>query len=632
MKIHVDFETYSEMDLPKVGAYRYAAHPSTGLWMMGYCIDDGDVQIWFPGEPVPECLSHDQATFFAHNVMFERCIWTLIAEPQFGFPRFDPRQWHCTQALAAYHSLPIQGRSLEKVAACLGGEQKDKEGAKLMKRMAQPRLAGSLFGADDLDVQRLALYCAQDVRAERSVAERLGHFLPEFERALWLLDQEINYRGIQVDTELCAAAVRVRDTELQQFEVEIERLTGGSVLAATQVQRVVEWVASRGIMLSGLDERTVANTLADPDCPLDVRRVLEIRQQTSLSSLAKFDKLLELTDSSGRMRDCLEYHGAGPGRWVGRGAQIQNFPRGGGEDSAGVCDCIMQSPEMLEVLYGDPLQCLKSALRGAITAREGYSLAIWDYAQIEARVLAWLAGEQRLLRGFAHGSDVYRLFACEIYRLPVDAINKAQRFVGKTAVLGLGYSMGGPKFQLSLAGSGMEMPVNECKRIVELYRSTFPRVPALWQEIDRLWRKSAHTGMSTSFAGLLDFDYQKKPWGDCVRVKLPSGRRLHYWHPKAEGGRGSYQSGQFRKEVYGGLLVENICQAIARDVLATGMLRLREECNIVATVHDEILAEVPDDRAEELLELGNNLLSTPPAWASDLPLAVEGFVSKRYRK
>jgi DNA polymerase len=290
----------------------------------------------------------------------------------------------------------------------------------------------------------------------------------------------------------------------------------------------------------------------------------------------------------------------------------------------------MQSPEMLEVLYGDPLQCLKSALRGAITAREGYSLAIWDYAQIEARVLAWLAGEQRLLRGFAQRNDVYRLFACEIYRLPVDMINKAHRFVGKTAVLGLGYSMGGPKFQVSLAGSGIEMPVGECKRIVELYRSTFPRVPALWQEVDRLWRKSAHTGMSTSFAGLLEFDYKKKPWGDCVRVKLPSGRRLHYWNPKAEGGRGSYQSGQFRKEVYGGLLVENICQAIAADIMAFGSRMAEQKWMLpFALIHDQGLAlklvgQTPDEFSQAL--------ATLPSWAKGLPLKVETKTAPYYSK
>lgn len=635
MKIHVDFETYSEADLQAIGAYRYACHPSTGIWMMGYAIDDGEVQIWYPGEPIPPEFASDQATFFAHNVMFERCIWCIIAVREFGFPPFDLRRWHCTKALAAYHALPAEGTSLERVAKALKLEnQKDAAGAKLMKRMARPALHGTLFAADDLDMQRLAEYCAQDVRTERELAKSLGYFLPPIERQVWLLDQEINVRGIQVDADLCAAALRLRDVEIQRYEAEIEKLTGGKVLAATQVERIVDWVASQGIMLSGLDERTVANTLVDPDCPPEVRRVLQIRQSSSLSSLAKFGKMLELIDDSGRMRDCIEYYGAATGRWAGRGAQIQNFPRGEGEETDGICDCIKDAPDLLPLFYGeDILQTLKGALRGAIVAKDGYSLAVWDYAQIEARVLAWLAGEQRLLRGFRDPkADIYRQFACEIYRLPVDMITKAQRHVGKFAVLGLGYGMGAPKFQNTLAGTGVDLPLNECKRIVEIYRSTFPRVPALWSEIDRLWRKAGFAGTGTSFAGLIEFGYEKRPWGDCVWVEVPSGRRLRYWNPKIDNARGSYQSARGRKEVYGGLLVENLCQAIARDVMAAGMLRLRTEVDIVATVHDEIASEVPDDAAEEMLEIGNKILAQSPQWAEDLPLAVEGFVSKRYRK
>jgi DNA polymerase bacteriophage-type len=633
MKIHVDFETYSEADLNTVGAYRYACHQSTGIWCMGYAIDGGDVQIWYPGEPVPEEFFHDHATYFAHNVMFERCIWSVIAVREFGFPKFDLRHWHCTRALAAYYALPCQGTTLEKVAACLGQvNQKDKDGAKLMKRMARPSMQSTLFASDDTELQRLAEYCAQDVRTERELAENLGHYLPPFERAVWMLDQEINLRGVQVDTDLCAAAIRIRDAEIQRYDTEIEKLTGGSALSATQVERIVQWVASQGVPMYGLDERTVANTLADPDTPPNVRRVLEIRRSCSLSSLAKYSKMLELVDDSGRMRDCIEYFGAAPGRWAGRGAQIQNFPRGAGEETIGFCECIIESPEMIEILYGDVLSVLKESLRGAIVARNDYTLAIWDYAQIEARVLAWLAGEQRLLRGFRESADIYKQFACEIYRLPVDMITKSQRFVGKTAVLGLGYSMGAVKFQASLANSGIDLPMNECKRIVEIYRGTFPRVVALWEEIDRLWRKAAYAGTGTSFAGLIEFGYRKETWGDCVWIELPTKRRIHYWRPEVKDKRGSYQSGGFRKEVYGGLLVENIVQAIARDVMANGMLRLREEVSITASVHDEILSEVPEDRADELLELGNNLLAAPPTWAADLPLAVEGFVSKRYRK
>jgi|JI8StandDraft_1071087.scaffolds.fasta_scaffold13360_2 DNA polymerase len=637
MIIHVDFETYSSADI-KNGAYRYAAHVSTGIWLMAWAVDNGEVKIWYPGDPVPKEFFTEGVMFSAHNVMFERCIWSRIAVSEYGFPPFDIRQWHCTKALAAYYQLPCKGTSLEKVAKALGCQhQKDKEGSKLMKRRAKPRTSRTLFGSeDDFEVQRLAVYCVQDVRAQREVSQRLGHYLPEVERQVWLLDQEINFRGIRVDKKLCESAIRIRDTEAKKFNLEIEKLTGGAVLAATQVKQIAKWIASKGVYLGALDEETIHNTLLSDSCPPDVRRLLEIRQLTSLISLAKYDKMLQLADDSGRMRDCIEYHGAGPGRWAGRGAQIQNFPRGEGEDSDGICDCILRGIELLELFYGDDLlSTLKGGLRGALMAKDEYTLAIWDYAQIEARVLAWLANEQLLLKGFRDKADVYKMFAAEIYRTPVSSVTKPQRFVGKTAVLGLGYSMGGEKFQASLDspnGGYTKLSLPECKRIVSVYRSTFPRIVALWDEIDRLWRKAVATGKTSSFGGVLEFGYVKAPWGNAVTIKLPSGRKLFYWGAEAKDGRGQYQKHGFAKHVYGGLLVENIVQGIARDIMAAGMIRLRSKCDLVATVHDEIISEVPEDRSGELLAYGYDQLSIAPEWAIGLPLAVEGFVSKRYRK
>jgi len=634
MKIHVDFETFSSADLPAIGAYRYAADPSTGIWLMGYAIDNNEPQLWYPDDPVPTEFFDQQATFYAHNVMFERAIWTLIATYKYGFPKFDINRWHCTKSMAAYHALPTDGTSLEKVGKVLGCKhQKDQAGKKLMMRMSKSRIFIPMFpGEDDPEIKQLGEYCRDDVRAERDIEHALAP-LPEIERQAWLLDQEINWRGIQVDVKLCREAIRIRDAELQRYEKEIRELTDNRVLSTTQIDRISEWAAYKGVVVESLDEQSVSAALADPDCPEDVRRVFEIRQITSLSSLAKYQKMESLADETGRMRDGIEYYGAFTGRWAGRGAQIQNFPRGEGEDTVGICDTILAGRDMVEIFYGpNVLSTLKGGLRGALTAKYEHTLAIWDYAQIEARVLAWLAGEQRLLKGFREKADIYKMFAAAIYSIAADSISKLQRNVGKQSVLGLGYGMGAPKFQATLAGSRIELPLTECERIREVYRSSFPRIPALWKEIDRLWRRAVTSREPSSFGGILEFGHIWKSWGDAVTIKLPSGRSLFYWHPEVDHTGGSYKSGNFRKRVYGGLLVENLCQAIARDIMVTGMLRLRQTVDLVATVHDEIIAEVPEDRAAELVHWGEQEMSIPPKWASSIPLGVEGFYSERYRK
>lgn len=633
MKIHIDFETFSEADIKAIGSYRYADHESTGIWLMGYAIGHDAPKLWYPGDPVPPEFFDPRAEFYAHNVMFERAIWTRIAVRKYGFPKFNIQQWHCTKARAAYYALPIDGTSLDKVGRVLGCKhQKDQEGKELMKRMSKPRNTGSLFANDDPELHRLGEYCCDDVLAGRDIEHTLDP-LPEIERQVWLLDQEINWRGIQVDKKLCKAAVAIRDTMLHAYEDEIQTLTGGQVLAATQVDRISNWAATQGVIIESLKEQSVSETLADPKCPPNVRRVLEIRQVTSLSSLAKYPRMQELACDLGRMRDCIEYYGAGTGRWAGRGAQIQNFPRGEGEDTVGICDAILAGLDMVELFYGsDVLSTLKGGLRGALTAKTDHLLAIWDYAQIEARDLAWLAGEQKLLKGFREKQDIYKMFAAEIYQTPIDRISKSQRSVGKESVLGLGYGMGVPKFQATLKSKRIELSLEECRRIHQIYRSTFPRVINLWEEVDRLWRKTAIAGSTSSFAGILEFSYVRKPWGDAVAIKLPSGRSLYYWGPKVVDGSGSYQGANFRKHVYGGLLVENLCQAIARDIMASGMLRLRHGVDLVATVHDELIAEVPEEQADRLLQWGEEQMTIAPVWAPDLPLGVEGFVSKRYRK
>jgi DNA polymerase len=651
--LHLDVETRSAVNLKRDGPWVYARHPSTDLWCACWAIGDGAIQTWRPGDPPPtELVEHVAAgdPLVAHNAMsFERVIWRHVLAARYGWPEPTLEQWHCTGALAAAMSLP---RSLDDAARALGlPAQKDMVGHRLMLQMARPRLVepdGSMIWWDVPDkVGRLIAYCQQDVEVERALLQRLRP-LSDAEREVFLLDARTNERGVAVDRDLVGAAEALVTETQAQLDAEMRRLTGGVVEAATQSGRLLTWLRARGVEADSVDKPAVAELLGT-NLPDDVRRVLEVRAEAARNSTAKLKAFRARTCGDGRLRDNLLYHGAGTGRWSGKGVQLQNLPRASiVVDTEAAITAIRQreEPWWIDAFYGPPLGVVSDCLRGMLIASPGLELIAADFAAIEARVLAWLAGQRDLIRLFAMGGDAYCHMAAEIYGRSADAIAKGsvERQLGKQAVLGCGYGLGAPKFRTTCAKAGIQIDEALAERVVQTYRTTNGRIVALWRELERAaLRAVEQPGLIVSAsAGRVRFRIK----GDFLWLILPSGRPLAYAKPRIEDretpwgelrpqvtylGVNSITRAWERQSAYGGKWTENVVQAVARDLLAAAMLRLEKAgYPIVLTVHDEIVAEVPAGSGS--VEEFEAIMCQLPDWATGCPVAAEGWRGLRYRK
>jgi DNA polymerase bacteriophage-type len=580
---------------------------------------------------------------------FERVIWRHILAIRYGWPEPALEQWHCTGALAAAMVLP---RSLGEAARALGlSVQKDLAGHRLMLQMARPRLIepdGRIIWWDVPDkIRRLIAYCQQDVEVERALHQRLRP-LSDTEREVFLLDARINERGLAVDLELVEAAEALVAENQAQLDAEMRELTGGVVEAATQTARLLTWLRARGVEAESVDKPAVAELL-DTDLPDDVRRVLEVRAEAARSSTAKLQAFRARTCRDGRLRDNLLYHGAGTGRWSGKGVQLQNLPRPSVlADTEAAITAIRQREEAwwIDAFHGPPMGVVSDCLRGMLVASPGKELIAADFAAIEARVLAWLAGQRDLIRLFATGGDAYRHMAAEIYGRSADAIAKGptERQLGKQAVLGCGYGLGAPKFRTTCASAGIQIDEVLAERVVQTYRTTNDRIVALWRELEvTALRAVQQPGLIMSAAaGRVRFRIR----GDFLWLILPSGRPLAYGRPRIEAaetpwgelrpqvtylGVNSITRAWERQSAYGGKWTENVVQAIARDLLAAAMLRLEQAgYPVVLSVHDEIVAEVPAGVGS--VEQFEAIMCQLPDWAEGCPIAAEGWRGLRYRK
>jgi len=438
----IDFETSSRASLKKQGAHVYARHPSTKVLCMAYGDSISGIVVW-PGDakwrPV-RLFDHirEGGLVEAHNAGFERAIWEAICVPQFQWPAIDPSQWRCTLAAASRLALP---RGLEDVCRVLGlSEQKDMEGSKVLMKLCKPNSKGEM-NTDLALLEILFKYCTQDVRAEMALGESLGE-MPIDELTLWQLDQEINNRGLLIDREaLRHAIVIVEKCRLQSVE-NLFDLADGEVTAVTQRNRVLKWIGER--LPDGapekLDKTAVENLLKREDLPTDVRAMLELRQEGAKSSLGKLKAMDDRMNEDGRVRGNQVYHGAATGRWAGAGLQIQNFPRGSlkPHEVDFIIDDLLptQDPAIIQAFFGDVPAAISSCLRGFIRAEEGKSFYVSDFNSIEARSLAWVAGQDDLVQAFRDGVGVYEFMASKIFEVPIEDVDKDQRFLGKSAVLG----------------------------------------------------------------------------------------------------------------------------------------------------------------------------------------------------
>ena len=652
MRLHIDFETRSTVDLRKTGVYRYAEDPTTEVILACWALDDGPVQTWFAFQgvwtdpsPCPkdlaDLLADPKVTVVAHNAGFERAMLEYILGPRHGWPVPALTRWDDTAARAARQALP---RSLEGAADALGlAVSKDKEGKMLMLRMCRPRSVapdGAITWWEDEDrMQRLAAYCATDVEVERELDHTLRQLSDE-ERRIWWLTEAVNDRGVRIDDTFAQHAIALANEAQGVLNRELEVLTGGAVKTASQMFQLKEWLLAQGFSIfegedESLNKKAIENLLKQ-DLPDNVKAVLKIRRDGGKSSVAKYQAMVDRVSADGRVRGNLMYHGASTGRWSGAGVQLQNLPR----DTVKDWDW---SRDHLHPISKDTLGQLSRMIRGTICAAPRHRLVWADYAAIEARGVAWLAGQKNLVNQFAHNGKVYEEMAAAIFDVPAQDIGKdsKERFLGKTVILGCGYSMGAQKFRQSCAAMGTDISEELAQRAVSTYREHYSKIPLLWNRLnDAAMAAVQNPRVETEYQGVSFFSD-----GGWLLIRLPSGRKLFYRSPRIVSFTGPFGTrpaieymavNSMTKKwgperTFGGKLTENIVQGICRDLIATAMLSLEvANYRVIASVHDEVICELPDGFGTQ--EEMKKIMCRVPDWAVGFPIAAEAKEGFRYGK
>ncbi len=654
MRLSGDFETASLGNLKRMGALKYAQDRSTRIICFAWAIDDEQPSIWYPdlGPPPRRLLAVIDmgAEFHAWNAAFEFSIWNEIGVRDHKLPPLPIKRFHCTMARALFWGVPAK---LEHAAVAVAVDQrKDAEGGRLMQQMSRPR--GFLDGAprwwdreDPVKRARLGDYCVQDVRTERAIGRQLPSMSKD-ERQVWLLDQRMNMRGLRVDLQAVDAMQRVVDSEMRRLGRMLSDLTGNVVTSTTQTKRLLEYLQQDGVAIDSLDKRVLPLVLKDP-LTNSQRQILTVYQEGAKTSTAKLHAMRDFQGDDGRVHNLVQYGGAlRTLRWAGRGVQIQNYPRPSKayDIKAAIRDILNGADaETIALVHGPPMDVVSQCLRGCYIADRGRAFAVCDYSAIEARVVAWLADEQRALAVFGSGQDIYVHTA--------KGVGSDNRTLGKVLVLACGFGMGPKRFVITAATHGVIIAIEEAKHKVYAWRDLNSNIKSLWYDVDRTVRIVISEWVTQpQWVGKLNFR-MGKPGGyfaDHLLMQLPSGRYIVYRNPSVdeiirdEDGCADVETRirydglrpdrkWSRIDTWGGKLVENATQAVARDLLADAMLRLDDGSDdLDVTVHDELIAEPPLDRAEERLAAMKLVMSRPPAWAHDLPLAAEGAVMARYGK
>ena len=641
--LSIDIETYSDVDLTKCGVYAYSDSPNFEILLFAYAFDEEPTRItdFACGEKLPQkvldALEDPAITKAAFNAQFERtCISKYLGR------RLSPSGWQCTAVQSAMLALPL---SLDNVGEVLNIQRKKlKEGTDLVRFFSMPCKPTKANGGrtrnrpEDAPEkwERFKTYCIRDVDAEREIRQKLWKFpIPESEMELYRMDQEINDRGILVDQQLVENAVLCDNQYRQMVSARAYELTGLS--NPNSPAQIKGWLAEHGVEAEKLDKKTVKGLISETDG--EVLEVLKLRLLMAKTSVKKYEAIERSVCSDGWVHGLLQFYGANrTGRWAGRLVQVQNLPQNHIPDLELARSLVKEQRfEDLDLLYDSTPEVLSELIRTAFVPKPGCRFIVADFSAIEARVLAWFAGEQWRLDTFAEGGDIYCASASKMFGVPVvkHGVNGHLRQKGKIAELALGY--GGAVGALTSMGAlEMGLQEEELQPLVSQWRNSNPHIIKFWWDVDAAAVKAVKERTEVVL-GNLCFTYRS----GILFVTLPSGRKLSYIKPRMTQNRFGRESlsyegvGESKKwmriETYGPKLVENIVQATARDLLAQAMLRLRNKgFDIVMHIHDEAVLEVPEgvSGVEEICQI----MSEQPDWAAGLPLRADGYECAFYKK
>lgn len=642
-KLSIDIETFSDIDLIKCGVYKYADSPAFEILLFAYSVDDGEIHIvdLVSGEELPEeiaeAIKSDTVIKTAFNAQFER----VCLSKHLGI-LLDPSSWYCTAVQAAELSLPS---SLADVGAALGLErQKMTEGKELIKYFCVPCKPTKSNGSRTKNMpwdapEKWTLfkeYCKRDVDVERQIAKKLDMYpISESEHRLYVLDQNINDRGVLVDLELARQAVKLNSIQTAVATEQAYTLTG--LENPNSVAQLKAWLTENGVEIESLSKKAVSALVDETDG--DIQEMLHLRLLMSKTSVKKYEAVMRSVCKDNRVRGMMRFCGASrTGRWSGQILQVQNLPQNHIPDLTLARDIVKDGDfEMLDMTFGNVPNVLSELIRTVLIPKQNHRFIVADFSAIEARVLSWLAGEQWRLDTFRNGGDIYCASASQMFRVPVEkhGVNGHLRQKGKISELACGY--GGSVGALKNMGAvEMGVPEDELQGLINDWRNANPHIVKLWTEVGNTAMKAIKEKTIVSL-GKLVFMYER----GILFIRLPSGRRLSYIKPRIGTNRFGGDSITYmgvsaskkweRLETFGGKLVENIVQAIARDLLASAMMNVANAgYNIVFHVHDEIIAEVPDGQGS--VDEMCMLMSINPDWADGIPLSADGYECEYYRK
>lgn len=656
--LNIDLETFSSVDITKSGLYKYVQSPDFQILLFAYSVNGAPTKVvdLASGEQIPQdiikALYDPNVIKRAYNAAFE---WYCLSK-HLGInnPIAWLSQWKDTMLHGLYCGFTA---GLDATAKALGLPQDKRKmaaGKTLIKLFCTPTVPTKRNGMRTRTLphhepekwQLFKEYNCQDVEVEKEIERRLSNFpVPESEEELWRLDQQINAFGVRVDMDLVEAAIYIHDMATAQLMEEARQLTG--LENPNSAQQLSNWLAENGLETENLQKDTVKQLVKETDG--DIKRVLEIRQELSKTSVKKYQAMVEAVCDDGRVRGLLQFYGANrTGRWAGRLVQVQNLPRNYLETLSQARQLVKEKKlEAIRFIYGNVPDTLSQLIRTAFIPSPGNQLVVSDFSAIEARVIAWLSGEQWRLDVFNSHGKIYEASASQMFGVPIELIKKGNpeyelRQKGKVAELALGYQ-GGTGALISMGALEMGLTEEELPDIVKRWRSSNKRIVDLWYSLENAALSVMKTGNPVGVKGVIIARESDLANGlDFLTITLPSKRKLFYAKPflsENEFGKealyyhGVNQTSKKWEKIptYGGKLTENIVQAIARDCLAVSLKRLYAAgYQTVMHIHDEVVLEVPTEQAD--IEKVTQIMSMPIPWAPDLPLKAEGFISDFYKK